>query len=135
MTKAFESGKPITEGDKFTLLRRNSKMSVESINPGLRVNDAKSHFEKKAALQQPIETPRMTRRASGSLETPRTPHRSRDESGESKSLLEPAPITIESLSKSPSPSKSESVLVAPKPKSKSKSPAPSSNQIAPTKKE
>ena len=132
MTKAFESGKPITEGDKFTLLRRNSKkMSVESINPGLRVNDAKSHFEKKAALQQPIETPRMTRRASGSLEKP---NRSRDESGESKSLLEPTPTASENPSKSPSPSKSESVLVAPKPKSKSKSPAPSSNQNA-TKKE
>jgi hypothetical protein len=124
MTKAFEAGKPITEGDKFTLLRRNSKkMSVESCNPGLRVNDAKSHFEKKAALslQQTAETPRMTRRASGTLEKPKS---SRDESG-TKSLLEPSPA----VSKSPSPSKSESVLVPTKTKSKSKSPTPKTEPV------
>jgi hypothetical protein len=69
LTSAFEQGKPIQPEDKFTILRRNSKkMSIESCNPGLRVNDAKSVFEKKF---QPIETPRLVRRASSSLEKPK----------------------------------------------------------------
>ena len=124
MTKAFESGKPIAEGDKFTLLRRNSKkMSVESINPGLRVNDAKSHFEKKAALQQPIETPRMTRRASGTLDKPKL---SREENG-TKSLLEPNPSNSANTSKSPSPSRCE--IPPTKQESISKSPTPKTDVL------
>ena len=69
LTSAFEQGKSIQPEDKFTLLRRNSKKSnVDSCNPGLRVNDAKSVFEKKF---QQTETPRLTRRGSSSLEKPK----------------------------------------------------------------
>ena len=66
LTSAFEHGKPILQEDKFSLTRRNSKkVSVDSCNPGLRVNDAKSVFEKKF---QQLETPKLNRRASGSLD-------------------------------------------------------------------
>jgi len=108
LTSAFETGKPIDKDDKLTLMRRNSKkMSVETCNPGLRVNDAKSHFEKK--FQQPPETPRMTRRASGSLEKPRWGARE-DSNGKSSDT-----------SKSPSPTKSEKTMSLPQPLPKSKS--------------
>ena len=131
MQKAFESGKPITDGDKFTLLRRNSKKisAVESCNPGLRVNDAKSHFEKKAAQLQPVETPRMTRRASGTLDKPKL---SREEGG-TKSLLEPSPANAQMSSKSPSPQ--DNIIVPSKSRSKSKSPASKTENIADPKKE
>ena len=65
LTNAFETGKPIEPNDKFTLMRRNSKkISVDNCQPGLRVNDAKSVFEKK---NMP-ETPRVYRRSSVSSE-------------------------------------------------------------------
>jgi len=110
LTSAFESGKPIEKDDKLTLIRRNSKkMNAEPCNPGLRVNDAKSHFEKK--FQQPPETPRMSRRASGSLEKPKWGVKDDNDN-----------------SKSPSPTKSEKTMSLPQPlpksKSTSKSPAP-----------
>jgi len=105
LTSAFETGKPIEKEDKMTLIRRNSKkMNVETCNPGLRVNDAKSHFEKK--FQQPPETPRMSRRASGSLEKPRWGVKDDKESDNSKS---------------PSPTKSEKTMSLPQPLGKSKS--------------
>ena len=68
LTSAFEKGKPQQQDDKHSLHRRNSKKTnVESCNPGLRVHDAKSVFEK--MIQQPPEaTPRMARRASSSLD-------------------------------------------------------------------
>merc|ERR1711872_81876 len=72
LTSAFEQGKSNQQEDKFTLTRRNSKkLSVDSCNPGLRVNDAKSVFERKF---QQTETPRLTRRASSTLERPSMSH-------------------------------------------------------------
>eukprot|EP00092_Neocalanus_flemingeri_P000854 GFUD01000911.1.p1 GENE.GFUD01000911.1~~GFUD01000911.1.p1 ORF type:complete len:2354 (+),score=554.15 GFUD01000911.1:527-7588(+) len=110
LTSAFETGKPMDKDDKFTLMRRNSKkVNVENCSPGLRVNDAKSHFEKK--FQQTPETPRMSRRASGSLEKPRW--------GADK--LDSTPINSADASKSPSPTKSEKTMSLPQPLPKSKS--------------
>merc|ERR1719158_2560398 len=106
-------------------------MSVESCNPGLRVNDAKSHFEKKAALQQPAETPRMTRRASGTLEKPvsKLVRHSRGFRG----LLKPSNANqTETTSKSPSPSKSDPDMTPmSKSKSKSISPVPTAENLPP----
>ena len=116
LTSAFEHGKPIQTEDKFTLLRRNSKkMNVESCNPGLRVNDAKSVFEKK--FQQTEQTPRLGRRASSTLEKPKV-NQSKDNiasdfenKAESQESLPQKDIpTIEVHIKSNSKSKSKSPL-------------------------
>ena len=108
LTTAFESGKPIEKDDKYTILRRNSKKSsnVESCNPGLRVNEAKSQFEKKFMQQaEPSPTPSMRRRASGTLDKPETPTPKNSD-----------------VSKSPSPIKAEKAMTLPQPLNKQKSP-------------
>ena len=95
LTNAFEQGKPMVQEEKITLMRRNSKkMNVETCNPGLRVNDAKSVFEKK--FQQPIETPRLTRRGSSTLDKPRYGQPRDQESDEQNT---PSPQTIPNDSK------------------------------------
>ena len=134
LTSAFEMGKPIQPEDKYTILRRNSKkMSVDSCNPGLRVNDAKSVFEKKF---QPTETPRLVRRASSSLEKPKwgpakdtNGKESLDSMNGQASSSSPSEINERETSKSPV-AKSEKVKYREKSKSpvakieKVKSPAP-----------
>ena len=104
---AFESGKPIERDDKFTIMRRNSKKgNVESCNPGLRVNEAKSQFEKKfQSSQEPAPTPSMRRRASGTLDKPETPTPKNSD-----------------VSKSPSPVKHDKSKTLPQPLNKQKSP-------------
>ena len=95
LTNAFEQGKPMVQEEKITLMRRNSKkMNVEPCNPGLRVNDAKSVFEKK--FQQPIETPRLTRRGSSTLDKPRY-GQARNQDGDEQNT--PSPQTIPNDSK------------------------------------
>ena len=122
LTSAFEHGKPIQNDDKFTILRRNSKkMNVESCNPGLRVNDAKSVFEKK--FQQTEQTPRLGRRASSTLEKPKL-NQSKDNilsdfAGNNKTeceIVSPQNPTIEVPKKSKSKSKSKSPLPVSDPK-------------------
>merc|ERR1719410_1458615 len=107
LTTAFESGKPIDKDDKYTIIRRNSKKgNVESCNPGLRVNEAKSQFEKKFMQQaEPSPTPSMRRRASGTLDKPETPTPKNSD-----------------VSKSPSPVKAEKSMTLPQPLNKQKSP-------------
>ena len=121
LTSAFEQGKPIQQQeDKYTLTRRNSKkLNVESCNPGLRVNDAKSVFEKKF---QQSETPRVSRRASSSLEKPRF-NQTRDENMKTNPDSENSDGTL-SPSKSDSPLKQSNVEEAEISTAKSKSPPP-----------
>ena len=113
LTTAFEKGKPIDTEDKFTIMRRNSKkMSVEPCNPGLRVNEAKSHFEKKfQPPPEPTPTPSMRRRASGTLDKPKW-----------GSETPPTSAKNSDASKSPSPVKAEKAYTLPQPVSKHRSP-------------
>jgi len=115
LTTAFEKGKPIDTEDKYTIMRRNSKkMSVEPCNPGLRVNEAKSHFEKKfQSTPEPVPTPSMRRRASGTLDKPKWG---------SGSETPPTSGKNSDASKSPSPVKADKSLTLPQPISKNRSP-------------
>ena len=115
LTTAFEKGKPIDTDDKYTIMRRNSKkMSVEPCNPGLRVNEAKSHFEKKfQSTPEPVPTPSMRRRASGTLEKPKWG---------SGSETPPTSAKNSDTSKSPSPVKADKSLTLPQPITKNRSP-------------
>ena len=106
LTTAFEAGKPIDKDDKYTIIRRNSKKNtVEPCKPGLRVNEAKSQFEKKFAVPEPSPTPSMRRRASGSLEQTESPTPKNSD-----------------VSKSPSPVKAEKSMTLPQPLNRQKSP-------------